>query len=171
MQDAEKTEESLDSSDNSSGGGTRKYLHNRMRAIMAHGYRYAFQPTERLACDAGVSPRTMRRLLAGETAPSFALAEKIAALLSADLRLPLPFGAREVFSPSGAYPTGSTCALCDCEGCYPEGSHDRQGRLRPEYSEMCPGDWCRYPDLPQTSAPDTGKRTKRARRDSSQSAA
>jgi DNA-binding XRE family transcriptional regulator len=113
---------------------------------MAHGWRYAFQPTDRLAQDVGVSPRTVRRLLSGETrGPSFALAEAVARALSADLRLPLPLPVREVFSPDGTYPTGSTCALCDCEGCLPEYAHDRHGNRRPEFADTRPGDWCRHP--------------------------
>jgi hypothetical protein len=125
--------------------GTHR-LHNRVRAILAHGWCYAFEPTERLARDVGVSPRTMRRLLSGQTAnPPFRLVEAVTAALSRDLRLPDPLLVREVFSPDGTYPTPSTCDLCDCGGCLPEGTHDRQGRLKPEYRDARPGDWCRYP--------------------------
>jgi hypothetical protein len=117
-------------------------LCNRVRAIMVHGWRYAFQPTDRLAQDVGVSPRTIRRLLSGETAnPPFALVEAVTVALSKDLRLPFPLLVREVFSPDGTYPTPSTCELCDCEGCLPEEAYDAKGNRRPGYEDMPPGDW------------------------------
>jgi hypothetical protein len=129
--------------------------HNRVRAIMAHGWRYAFQPTDRLAQDVGVSPRTIRRLLSGETAhPPFALVEAVTDALSKDLRLPFPLSVREVFSADGTYPTTSTCDLCDCGGCLPENAFDRYGTRRPEQQNSLPGDWCRFEHWEQEGEKD-----------------
>ena len=122
-------------------------LQNRVRAIMMHGRRYAFEPTDRLALDVGVSPRTIRRLLAGSMArPRPELLQAVMDALSVDLRLPMPLSAREVFSPDGTYPTGSTCTLCDCDGCLPDEAYEANGSLRPGWEDAIPGDWCRYPE-------------------------
>ena len=56
-------------------------LYNRLRAVMLHGRRYAFGGVGRLAEDTGVSLSTMKRLLRGETSPSYKLIERITAAL------------------------------------------------------------------------------------------
>jgi hypothetical protein len=110
---------------------------------MAHSYRYAFEGVKRLAEDTGVSLSTMKRLLRGETNPSYRLIQSITAALSADLGTRLD--PRELFSSDGTYPTPSACALCACGGCMPEEAWDARGNLRPEYRDMKPSTWSLYP--------------------------
>lgn len=106
---------------------------------MIHAPRYSFQGQARLACDAGVSRSTISRLLGGRINPSFRLAQAVTAALEKSLKRPLD--PREVLSPDGTYPTPSGCELAGCRGCMPEEAYDKEGRLRPEYRDLRPGDW------------------------------
>ena len=120
-------------------------MSNRVRAITAHGYRYAFDMVHRLSADIGISQSTLQRLISGEGAATEPRMRRITELLSADLRLPISLRVEDVFSEDGTYEEPSTCALCDCDGCYPEGAHDIHGVLLPRFRRTRPGDWCRYP--------------------------
>jgi transcriptional regulator with XRE-family HTH domain len=121
---------------------------NRIAVLLAHTVRYAFEPQARLARDVGVSRSTVSRLMRGRSRPSWDLMRRVTAALDAALddRPPgAPLTTREVFSPDGTYPTPSGCALCGCPGCLPEAAFDRDGRRRPEYRAMRPGDWSMTP--------------------------
>lgn len=125
-------------------------LHNRVRAVMVHGYRYAFEGTVRLAEDVGVSSSTIRRLLRGDTNPSHRLARAITEALCEDLGVALL--PEELFSVDGTYPTPSVCFLCRrCQGCFPDEAFDPQGNLLPAFWLEEPGDWCSFPK--QASSP------------------
>lgn len=120
-------------------GPTHAPVSNRIRTLMIHAPRYSFQGQARLACDAGVSRSTISRLLGGRINPSFRLAQAVTAALEKSLKCPLD--PREVLSPDGTYPTPSGCELAGCRGCMPEEAYDKEGRLRPEYRDLRPGDW------------------------------
>lgn len=118
-------------------------LHNRVRAVMIHSWRYAFEGTARLAADVGVAPSTIRRLLRGDTNPPYRMVKKITEALSHDLDIALSPG--ELFSLDGSYPTPSVCVLCRCEGCLPDEAYEPDGSLRAQWRGQGPGHWCRYP--------------------------
>lgn len=116
---------------------------NRVRVLMVHAPRYGFQGQARLAADAGVSRSTISRLISGRINPSFRLAQAVTAALEKHLKTQMkrPLCLREVFSPDGAYPTPSGCALAGCRGCMPEEAYDAEGSLKPAYRDLRPGDW------------------------------
>ena len=120
-------------------------LGNRLRAVLLHIPWYSIEGFARLASDVGVSRSTVSRLTCGKQHPSFYLAQNIADALS--LRLGKTISPRELFSPDGTFPTGSTCALCGCKGCLPpEAYNERSDRLKPAWKKAKPGEWCRYPE-------------------------
>ncbi len=126
-------------------------VQNRLPAIMAHTFWYAFEPQARLAKDAGVSRSTVSRLITGKINPSFRLVQAITSALTKrlndtmDVPMTAPLDPREVFSTDGYYPTASVCELAGCSGCLPEEAYDRHNVRKPEYRRMKPGDWCRAP--------------------------
>lgn len=116
---------------------------NRIRMVLVHTSRYAFEGPAKLAADCGVSRSTICRLLSGRSQPSYRLVQAVTDALSKALgRLLDP---RDLFSPDGTYPEPSGCALCGCSGCLPEEAFDHRGRIKPEYRSMRPGDWSRAP--------------------------
>ena len=127
-------------------------VQNRLPAIMAHTFWYAFEPQARLAKDAGVSRSTVSRLITGKINPSFRLVQAITTALTQrlndtmDVPMTAPLDPREVFSTDGCYPTPSVCQLAGCPGCLPEEAYDRHGNRKPAYRDMNPGDWCRSPE-------------------------
>lgn len=106
-------------------------FHNRIAAVMEHITHYYFQGQARLAADAGVSRSALSRLIAGKTAPSFAVAVAVTAAL--EKRLGRTLDPRELVSFDGRFPTASVCALCGCKGCMPYAAYDDDDRVRPEY--------------------------------------
>jgi len=117
--------------------------HNRIRTVLVHTSRYAFEGPAKLAADCGVSRSTICRLLAGKNNPSYRLVQAVTDALAKALGTPL--NPRDLFSPNGTYPEPSGCALCGCSGCLPEEAFDPRGRIKPEYRRMRPGDWSRSP--------------------------
>jgi DNA-binding XRE family transcriptional regulator len=132
-------------------------VHTRLKAVMAHTVRYAFEPQARLARDVGVSRSTISRILAGKTNPSPALVRRITETLEKQIDQSLQ--ERDLFSPDGTYPTPSTCFLCGCDGCLPEEAYDARGNLRPDYHNARPGDWSLYPPLYPPQRPVRASRT------------
>lgn len=123
---------------------------------MIHAPRYSFQGQARLAADAGVSRSTISRLISGRINPSFRLAQAVTVALEKHLgkQRKRPLCLREVFSPNGAYPTRSGCALVGCRGCMPEEAYDAEGNLRPDYWNLRPGEWSlARPSQSQTMKP------------------
>ena len=88
---------------------------HRLRAILAHTTKYAFDGASKLARDVGVTPSAISRILSGKRFPSFALMMKITEVLEKELGRPLD--PRELMTISGNYPTESVCDLCGCRGC------------------------------------------------------
>ncbi len=126
------------------GGSVR--ISNRIRPILLHIPRYSFESQARLARDCGVSCSTISRLVRGKTAPSYRLARAVTDALSKGLGVPLDM--RDVFTTDGTYPTPCVCDLTtSCTGCFPGEAYDAEGNIRPEYRDLRPGDWCRYPPL------------------------
>lgn len=125
--------------------------HNRIMALMAHTTRYAFKGETRLAQDAGVSKSAICRLLNGHSSPSFALVAAVTRALEA--RLGRPLDPRDLISLDGAYPTASACELAGCNGCLPPEAYDEHNRLRPEYKNVKPGQWCVAPVTTVTKTP------------------
>lgn len=118
----------------------RRPLHNRVGAIMLHIPWYTFRGQVRLARDVGISRSTICRMLSGRSAPSYPVMAGVVAALSRRLNRPLELG--EVFSPDGAFPTGSVCSLCGCGGCLPAQAYDpKEDTLRPEYRDVRSGAW------------------------------
>ncbi len=126
----------------------RPRCHNRIRTVLVHTSRYAFEGPARLAADCGVSRSTVSRLMAGRSSPSYRLAQAVAAALGQALGKDLD--PCDIFSPDGSYPEPSGCALCGCRGCLPEEAFDRRGRLKPEYRTMRPGEWSLAPQRPNS---------------------
>jgi len=124
----------------------RPRCHNRIRTVLVHTSRYAFEGPARLALDCGVSRSTICRLLSGQSQPSYRLVQAVTDALSRALDKSLD--PRDLFSPDGTYPEPSGCALCGCSGCLPEEAFDHRGRIKPEFRSMRPGDWSRAPAAP-----------------------
>lgn len=118
-------------------------LHNRILALMAHTTRYAFKGETRLASDAGVSKSAVCRLLNGRSSPSFVLVVAITKAL--EKRLGRPLDPRDLISLDGHYPTTSACELAGCKGCLPLEAYDENNRIRPEFKNIKPGQWCIAP--------------------------
>ena len=136
-------------------------IHNRILAIMAHTTRYAFKGESRLAADAGVSKSAVSRLINGQSSPSFALVCGLTRALEKQLGKHLD--PRELLSFDGTYPTPSVCQLAGCKGCLPSAAYDEEGRLRPQFKDVKPGEWSLSPalaaaspavDSPPVAAPD-----------------
>jgi hypothetical protein len=125
-------------------------IHNRVRAVMIHSKRYAFYGVLRLAVDVGVSLSTLKRLLRGDSPPSFRVALAITKALSNDLGRKLD--CTDLFSLDGQYPTERVCDLVGCRGCLPEEAYDRYGNLLAEYRSMKPGDWSKGASSPAPTA-------------------
>jgi DNA-binding XRE family transcriptional regulator len=122
---------------------------NRLRAVLLHIPWYAMDGPARLAADIGVSRSTIIRLLGGKNTPSPRLARAIGRALSR--RLGKTIAVREIFRKEGrAYPTASVCELMEtCAYCLPQEAYDeRSDQLRPAWRHVRPGDWCRFPSLP-----------------------
>jgi transcriptional regulator with XRE-family HTH domain len=101
----------------------------------------------RLATRCGVAPSTISRVVRGETSPSYRLAALVTAALSANLGVALDV--RDVFSTDGTYPTACVCDLiASCTGCFPPEAYDEDGAMRPEFRDLRPSDWCRFPKSP-----------------------
>jgi len=132
-----------------------RLFHNRIAAILAHIPRYAFQGPARLARDIGVSRSTIHRLLAGEAAPSFALALAVLTELEKALGRRLDF--RDLISFDGIYPTKSVCDLCGCRGCLPPGAWDEErDEVKPEFRGVRSKEWTTLRDgkpTPEKGAP------------------
>jgi transcriptional regulator with XRE-family HTH domain len=92
-------------------------VHNRLDAILGHMPDYWFNPTRRLAQEAGVSMTAIQRLIAGKSSPSYSLVWSIAKVL--EKHLGKPINPMEIVSIDGAYPTPSVHDLCGCKGCTP----------------------------------------------------
>ncbi len=91
------------------------------------------------------------RLVRGETAPSYALAEVVTTTLSRKLSVELSM--RDVFSTDGTYPTPCVCDLTTyCNGCFPPEAYHEDDTLKPAYRDLRPGDWCRFPPRPPFGA-------------------
>ena len=114
-------------------------VHNRIRAVLKHTTRYAFQSQSRLARDIGVSRSTISRLLRGKVRPSFALVFAVTRALEEDLGRRLD--PRELISPDGTYPTPFVCSLVGCRGCLPEEAYDEHGNVRSHWENVLPGRW------------------------------
>jgi len=106
----------------------RRHTAERIRAVMAHSTRYAFDGCTRLAHDIGVNPSSVSRILNGKRSPSFALMCAIAEALEQELGHPLD--PRELLTFSGNYPTPSVCDLCGCNGCAYTKREQRSSALR-----------------------------------------
>lgn len=87
----------------------------RIRLIMEHTARYAFDGVSRLAQDVGVSKSAISRILQGKRTPSFTLMIAITEALAIELNRPLD--PRDLMTLSGKYLTPSVCDLCGCLGC------------------------------------------------------
>lgn len=130
----------------------RPAIQNRLKSILVHIPWYSIEGQCRLAKDCHVSCSTISRLVRNQTAPSYALARAITDAISA--RLGVPVDMRDIFSTDGTYPTPCVCDLSpQCHGCFPDEAFDNEGRLLPEYRDLKPGDWCRFP--PTISATQT----------------
>lgn len=92
-------------------------VHNRLDAILGHMPDFWFNPTRRLAQEAGVSMTAIQRLIAGKSSPSYSLVWSIAKVL--EKHLGKPINPMEIVSIDGTYPTLSVHDLCDCIGCTP----------------------------------------------------
>lgn len=124
----------------------RNRISNRIRCFMLHIAMYSIEGQRRLARDVGVSHSTISRLVRGETAPSFQLAEAVTQALSR--RLGVPVSIRDVFTTDGTYPTPCVCDLTpDCKGCFPPEAYTEDGTMKPEYRDLRPSDWCRFPPM------------------------
>ncbi len=110
----------------SSSSFVRRHVSERIRLIMAHTTRYAFDGCTRLAQDIGVHPATLSRVLSGKRSPSFALMCALAAALEQELGRSLD--PRELLTFSGSYPTPSVCELCGCRGCAYSPQAKKSGR-------------------------------------------
>ncbi|MGC4044869.1 MAG: helix-turn-helix transcriptional regulator [Armatimonas sp.] len=119
-------------------------LSNRLRAVLLHVPYYSIEGNARLAKDAGLSPSTISRIMRGKAAPSYAAMSAITAAVSR--RTKKPMDARELFTTDGTYPTGSTCQLMECRGCFPpEAWQEGSDRLHPTWKRQRPGEWSTYP--------------------------
>lgn len=119
---------------------------NRLKAFLVHVPFYSFEGQFRIAHDCGVSCSTISRLIRHQTNPSYRLARAITDVLAR--RLGVPLDMRDVFSTDGTYPTPCVCDLIpDCHGCFPDEAYDSEGNMQPEYRDLRPGDWCRFPPL------------------------
>lgn len=129
-------------------------ISNRVRAFLLHIPWYSIEGQRRLARDCKVSPSTISRLVRGETLPSYVLAEAVTAAISR--RLGVPVDMRDVFSTDGTYPTACVCDITpSCAGCFPPEAYDEDDRMRPEYRDQRPGDWCRHRPMPRVVPPAT----------------
>lgn len=127
------------------GNTQRQNVDNRIAAVMAHTTRYSFKGAARLAADAGVSKSAISRLLNHQSNPSYTLMCRVTSAF--EKRLGLRLDPRELVSLDGSYPTSSVCRLVGCKGCMPDEAFDGEGNLRPQFSLMKPGDWCKHPSL------------------------
>jgi transcriptional regulator with XRE-family HTH domain len=136
----------------------RNAVLNRIRCFLIHIPRYSIEGKKRLAEDIGVSPSTISRLVRGETAPTYQLADAVTRALSKRMGVPLEI--RDVFTTDGTYLTACVCDLSpNCNGCYPPEAYDDDDTMRPEFREMRPGAWCTFaqtPVQPDISASKTG---------------
>lgn len=92
-----------------------RHVSQRIRLIMEHTTRYAFDGVSRLAEDVGVSKSAISRILQGKRTPSFSLMIAITEALEQEIQRPLD--PRDLMTVSGKYRTPSVCALCGCTGC------------------------------------------------------
>jgi len=120
-------------------------ISNRIRAYLLHIPWYSIEGQRRLAKDCAVSPSTISRLVRGETTPSYKLAAAVTAAISK--RLGVPVDMRDVFSTDGSYITPCVCDVTPfCHGCFPPEAYRDDGVMLPEYRDLKPGDWCRFPN-------------------------
>jgi transcriptional regulator with XRE-family HTH domain len=105
---------------------------------MDHCTWYAFKGRARLAEDAGVSKSAITRLLNGQSDPSYALVTSVRKAL--ELRLGRTLDPRELISYDGSFPT-PICRLVGCKGCLPNSAYDHEGKRRPEFRNVRPGEW------------------------------
>jgi len=126
----------------------RQEAHNRIKAVMVHINRYAFQGQARLAADAGVSRSAVSRFLSGQSSPSFSLVFALTAAL--EQQLGKRIDPRELLTFSGVYPTPCVCDLVGCRGCLPEEVYSEDGTVKPEYRSLKPGAWSTEQNKPQS---------------------
>lgn len=88
---------------------------SRIREIMEHTYRYAFDGRVRLIADTGLSRSEVTRLLSGDCNPSYRAVLAVTGALERDLGIRLD--SRDVLSFSGEFPTPTVCQLVSCRGC------------------------------------------------------
>lgn len=123
-----------------STGPTGRLMHNRVAAVMLHVPWYTISGQARLARDAGVSKSAISRLLSGQSAPGYLLANAVTAAL--ERRMGRSLHPRDLFSPDGTYPTASVCDLCGCRGCVPGQAYDESSdTLRPQFRHLRAGEW------------------------------
>ena len=128
-------------------------ISNRVRALLIHIPWYSIEGQRRLAKDCKVSPSTISRLIRGENAPSYQLAETVTRAL--EKRLGIPLSMRDVFTVDGTYKVPCVCDLTpQCKGCFPPEAYEEDGSMKYEYKDQRPGDWCRY--NPISDNPSTG---------------
>jgi hypothetical protein len=118
---------------------THRTTHNRIAAVMIHTSRYAFEGQARLAADAGVSRSAVSRALGGLSALSLPVLLAITKALEKETGRRIDL--RDIVSEDGSYPTPFICAAVGCAGCLPEQVFDDDGRRRPEYAAIKPGQW------------------------------
>lgn len=128
-------------------------LHNRVKTLMIHTTRYAFQGQARLATDTGVSRSTISRMLGGKTNPSYHLVQAVTEALSKHLKRPLQ--PCDLFSATGHYKERSGCTISGCHGCLPEEAYDHHGNLRSAWKNAHPGDWSCSPKPASSTAAST----------------
>lgn len=117
----------------------RRRVSQRIRAIMMHTTRYAFDGVSRLAQDIGVTPSGLYRILNGKRRPSFSLMMALTEALERELGRTLD--PRELMTFSGTFPTPEVCTLCGCRGCLPDEAYQADGTLKPAYRHVAPGTW------------------------------
>jgi transcriptional regulator with XRE-family HTH domain len=112
---------------------------NRIKAVMDHTTRYAFEGQSKLAADAGVARSTISRLLSGQSAPSSQLLLRVTRAL--EVATGRPLDPRDLVSFDGTYPTSYVCELVGCKGCLPDAAFDQNDNLKTEWKGVEPGRW------------------------------
>ncbi|MGV3615278.1 MAG: helix-turn-helix domain-containing protein [Fimbriimonas sp.] len=112
---------------------------NRVRDVMAHTTRYAFDGVARLAADSGLHRTTLSRVLYGKINPSARTVARIASTL--ERAIGRPIDPRDLFAENGGFPTRYTCDLCGCRGCLPDAATDEFGDRKAAFRDVQPGQW------------------------------
>ena len=123
-----------------------RVLKTRLREIMAHTIRYAFEGEARLAADCGCNRSTINRLIAGRATPTFNLVCSVTRALENELgrRIdPRDVVMDETFD----WITPNVCKVAGCQGCFPDHAYDEHDNLKPTFEKARPGEWSTDPRL------------------------